>query len=72
VPFDRSEFLPGNSANSIIQSDQHVRYASILSVKGLGLDIHVGRDDVEGLTVKLGGADDQATVLQSLAAARPR
>ncbi len=68
-PFDRSEFLPGQSANSIILSEEHVRYAPILSVGGFPVAIHVGHADVENLTVKLGSGADHVQALDSLAAA---
>jgi hypothetical protein len=68
-PFDDSQFLPGKSANSVILSEEHVRYAPILSVGGFPAAIHVGHADVENLTVKLGSGADHVQVLDSLAAA---
>ncbi|HYR33730.1 MAG TPA: hypothetical protein VEQ87_05520, partial [Burkholderiales bacterium] len=68
VPVDRSEFEQGEGANSVVQSEEHVRYTPVLSVTGFGSAIHVGRDDVEGLTLQLGAHDDEVDVRDSLGA----
>ena len=55
------------SASSIIRAVDETSYASVTSVTGLSSGgIHVGYDNVENMTVKLGDHADQVHVLDTL------